>query len=151
MPSFRELLAQTKSQIREVTTAEADARRNDPGVVVLDVREPDEFEQGAIPGVIHIARGNLEAQIENRVADKTTPIVIHCAGGVRSAFAAKTLEELGYRDVVSMDGGFNKWKDEGRDWAIPAALAPALLQAIELHARDSRFTDDLTVLILKRA
>ena len=133
MPSFRELLAQTKSQIREITTAQADERRSEAGVVVLDVREPDEFEQGAIPGVIHIARGNLEAQIESRVADKMTPIVIHCAGGVRSAFAAKTLEELGYTDVVSMDGGFNKWKDEGRDWSIPAALAPAQRNRYQRH------------------
>jgi molybdopterin/thiamine biosynthesis adenylyltransferase/rhodanese-related sulfurtransferase len=121
MPSFRELLAATKAQIREVDTAEADAARA-AGALILDVREPEEHEQGAIPGALHIARGQLESSIESRVADKSTPIVVHCASGVRSAFAAKTLEELGYTDVASMAGGFNKWKDEGREWAAPRNL-----------------------------
>jgi sulfur-carrier protein adenylyltransferase/sulfurtransferase len=115
MPSFRELLAATKDAIREVDTVAADEARQRPGTVILDVREPEEYEQGAIPGALHIARGQLEGAIEGRIADKSTPIVVHCASGVRSAFAAKTLSELGYSDVASMAGGFNKWKDEGRD------------------------------------
>ncbi|TML61869.1 MAG: molybdopterin-synthase adenylyltransferase MoeB [Actinobacteria bacterium] len=123
MASFRELLAQTRAQIREVDTAEAAEAAARPGTVVLDVREPDEYAQGAIPDVVHIPRGNLESQIENRVADRSTPIVVHCAGGTRSAFAAKTLTELGYGDVVSMKGGFNKWKDEGRPWRVPQTLS----------------------------
>jgi sulfur-carrier protein adenylyltransferase/sulfurtransferase len=122
MPSFRDLLAATKSEIREVDTAQADDLRQHGGAVVLDVREPDEYEQGAIPGAVHIPRGTLESSIENRLPDKSAPIVVHCAGGVRSAFAAKTLTELGYEDVVSMAGGFNKWKDEGRDWRAPQVL-----------------------------
>jgi molybdopterin/thiamine biosynthesis adenylyltransferase/rhodanese-related sulfurtransferase len=125
MPSFRELLAQTKAQIREVDTAAAEAFiAGTPGVVVLDVREPDEYEQGALPGAVHIPRGNLESQIETRVPDRDAPIVVYCAGGVRSAFAAKTLAELGYTDVVSMAGGFNKWKNEGRAWQVPRTLTP---------------------------
>ncbi|HMG40589.1 MAG TPA: molybdopterin-synthase adenylyltransferase MoeB [Acidimicrobiales bacterium] len=123
MPSFRELLSATKAEIREVDTAEADEIRRRPGAVVLDVREPDEYEQGAIPGAVHIARGTLEGSVEGRLTDKAAPIVIHCASGVRSAFAAKTLTELGYEDVVSMSGGFNKWKDEGRDWKAPQVLS----------------------------
>mgnify|MGYP003332399206 CR=1 FL=1 len=123
MATFRELLSQTKSTIREIGTADADALRIErPGTVWLDVREPDEWEQGAVPGSIHIPRGHLEAQIENRIPDKSTPIVVLCAGGVRSAFAAKTLGELGYGDVVSLEGGFGRWKDEGRDWRTPAVL-----------------------------
>jgi molybdopterin/thiamine biosynthesis adenylyltransferase/rhodanese-related sulfurtransferase len=122
MPSFRELLAATKSEIREVDTAQADEIRRRPGAVVLDVREPDEYEQGAIPGAVHIARGTLEGNVESRLTDKSAPIVIHCASGVRSAFAAKTLSDMGYEDVVSMSGGFNKWKDEGRDWKAPQVL-----------------------------
>ena len=122
MPSFRELLAATKSEIREVDTAAADEIRRRPGAVVLDVREPDEYEQGAIPGAVHIARGTLEGSVEGRLTDKSAPIVIHCASGVRSAFAAKTLADMGYEDVVSMTGGFNKWKDEGRDWSTPQVL-----------------------------
>jgi molybdopterin/thiamine biosynthesis adenylyltransferase/rhodanese-related sulfurtransferase len=123
VPSFRELLAATKAEIREVDTAEADEIRRRPGAVVLDVREPDEYEQGAIPGAVHIPRGTLEGSIEGRLTDKSAPIVIHCASGIRSAFAAKTMTDLGYEDVVSMSGGFNKWKDEGRDWRAPQVLS----------------------------
>src|SRR3954467_7558399 len=119
MPSYRELLQAAKRDIKEVDTAEADELRTRAGAVVLDVREPDEYEQGAIPGSLHIPRGNLESNIEPRVAGHDTPLIVFCAGGNRSAFAAKTLEEMGYTDVVSVKGGFNRWKDEGRDWKVP--------------------------------
>ena len=122
MPTFRDLLAAAKAAIAEVDTAAAATRIAAGGVTVLDVREPDEYEQGALANVVHIPRGHLEAQIESRVVDKATPIVVYCAGGVRSAFAAKTLQELGYSNVVSMAGGFGKWKDEGRAWSTPVAL-----------------------------
>ena len=122
MASFRDLLSQAKSSITEVDTNEAQRRISAGGVVVLDVREPDEFEQGALPGVLHIPRGHLEAQIEGRITDKSMPVIVYCAGGVRSAFAAKTLAELGYTDVVSMDGGFGRWKDEGKPWKTPVSL-----------------------------
>jgi len=121
MANFRELLAAAKSEIAEVDPAGA-ADRIDAGAAVLDVREPDEFDQGAIPGAIHIPRGHLEAQVEGRLSDKARPVVVHCASGVRSAFAARTLGELGYTDVVSMEGGFNRWKDEGRPWSQPVSL-----------------------------
>jgi molybdopterin/thiamine biosynthesis adenylyltransferase/rhodanese-related sulfurtransferase len=121
MANFRELLKTTKSQIREVDPAGAEQLLAD-GALLLDVREPDEYEQGAVPGSVHIPRGHLESQIENRVAEHERPIVIMCAGGTRSAFAAKTLGELGYSDVVSMEGGFNRWKDEGRNWQKPKSL-----------------------------
>jgi len=133
VPSFRELLAATRTEIREVTTEEADAARATDGAVVLDIREPDEYEQGAIPGCVHIARGNLESQIENRVTDRDAPLLVVCAGGVRSVFAAKTLDELGYTDVVSVAGGFNKWKDEGRDWRTPQVLTPDQRNRYQRH------------------
>src|SRR5689334_25319734 len=114
MPSFRELLNQTKGQIREVTPAEAEERVGK--ATFLDVRELDEFEQGMIPGSVFIPRGHLESQIENRIPDRDRPVVIYCAGGMRSAFAAKTLQDLGYSDVVSMAGGVGRWKNERRDW-----------------------------------
>ena len=122
MASFRDLLAATKAAIREVTTDQADELRKAPGALVLDIREPDEYEQGAVPDSMHIPRGILETNIEMRVPDHDTPLLVICAGGTRSAFAAKTLEELGYSDVVSVAGGFNQWKDEGRDWKTPATL-----------------------------
>jgi sulfur-carrier protein adenylyltransferase/sulfurtransferase len=133
MPSFRELLAATKSQIREIDTAAADEQRRRPGAVVLDVREPDEYEQGAIPGAVHIPRGTMESSVENRIPDKSAPVIVHCAGGVRSAFAALTLAEMGYEDVVSMSGGFNKWKDEGRDWTTPRRLTPEQRNRYQRH------------------
>ena len=132
MASFRELLQQAKGQIREVGTAEAE-RLLAEGWTLLDVREPDEYEQGAVPGSVHIARGQLESSIENRVADRATPLVAMCAGGVRSAFAAVTLQQLGYRDVVSMDGGFNRWKDEGRAWVRPRVLTPDQRNRYQRH------------------
>jgi molybdopterin/thiamine biosynthesis adenylyltransferase/rhodanese-related sulfurtransferase len=122
MASFRDLLSQAKSSIDEIDTNEAQRRITAGGVVVLDVREPDEFEQGALSGVLHIPRGHLEAQIEGRITDKSMPVIVYCAGGVRSAFAAKTLGELGYTNVVSMDGGFGRWKDEGKPWKAPISL-----------------------------
>ena len=118
--SSRDLLAQAKQGIREIDPAEAEQLQGK--ALFLDVREADEYEQGAIPGAMHIPRGYLEPQVEGRITDHAQTIVVYCAGGVRSAFAAKTLGELGYPDVVSMAGGFNRWKDEGRTWLTPAVL-----------------------------
>jgi len=133
MATFRDLLKQTKAEIREVDTARADELRHAPGTVFLDVREPDEFEQGAVPGAVHIPRGQLESNIEGRVPDHATPLIVQCAGGVRSAFAAKTLAELGYTDVVSVAGGFNRWKDEGREWRAPRTLSPEQRNRYQRH------------------
>ncbi len=104
----------------------------------LDVREPDEFEQGAIPGAVFIPRGHLEAQVEGRIPHRDTPVVVFCAGGVRSAFATKTLEELGYTDVVSMSGGFNQWKDQGREWSGAAHPHPRAAQPVSAPPPPSR-------------
>ena len=133
MASFRDLLAAAKSRISEIDTSEAQRRIDAGGVIVLDVREPDEHEQGALPNALHIPRGHLEAQIEGRIIDKSQPVVVYCAGGVRSAFAADTLASLGYTDVVSMDGGFGKWKDEGRSWRAPVTLTPEQRNRYQRH------------------
>jgi molybdopterin/thiamine biosynthesis adenylyltransferase/rhodanese-related sulfurtransferase len=133
MATFRDLLSKAKAQITEVDTAEAQKRIQAGGVIVLDVREPDEFDQGALPDVLHIPRGHLEAQIEGKIIDKAAPVVVYCAGGVRSAFAAQTLTEMGYTNVVSMDGGFGKWKDEGRTWKLPVTLTPEQRNRYQRH------------------
>ena len=133
MATFRDLLSAAKAQITEVDTVAVADKIAAGNVVVLDVREPDEFEQGALPEVIHIPRGHLEAQVETRIIDKSTPVVVYCAGGVRSAFAAKTLQELGYSNVVSMAGGFGKWKDEGRTWLTPVALSAEQRNRYQRH------------------
>ncbi|MDQ1455799.1 MAG: sulfur-carrier protein adenylyltransferase/sulfurtransferase, partial [Actinomycetota bacterium] len=117
-----ELLKQTKSEIEEISPAAAEPRVGES--TFLDVRELDEFQQGMIPGAVFIPRGHLESQVENKIPDHDAPVVIYCAGGTRSAFAAKTLKELGYSDVVSMAGGFGRWKNEGRAWVTPNTLSP---------------------------
>ena len=108
MATFRDLLAAAKSEITEIDTAAAQTLIDAGGVTVLDVREPDEHAEGALVGALHIPRGHLEAQIEGRILDKDSTVVVYCAGGVRSAFAAKTLGELGYGKVLSMAGAFHR-------------------------------------------
>ncbi len=129
MSSPRDLLNAAKAAITEIDPH--DVAANLSHYQLLDVREPDEYEQGAVPGAVHIPRGQLEFNVEGRLTDKNAPIAVYCAGGVRSAFAAKTLQELGYTNVVSVIGGFNKWKDEGLTWATPQTMTSA--QRIQYH------------------
>src|SRR5262249_5203790 len=111
MPSYRELLQQVKSEIEEVDAREPAALlESDARPALLDVREQDEVDQGIIPGAIHIPRGNLESRVETALPDRERPVLVYCAVGARSAFAAKTLEELGYETVWSLAGGFTDWK-----------------------------------------
>ncbi|MEX0663520.1 MAG: molybdopterin-synthase adenylyltransferase MoeB [Acidimicrobiia bacterium] len=122
MAGFRELLAATKQRIREVDPVDAESTLGD--ATFIDIRELDEYEQGTIPGSVFLPRGHLESKIENTVTDKDEPIVLFCASGIRTAFGADTLQELGYTNVVSMAGGFGRWKNEGRPWITPAVLNP---------------------------
>ena len=121
MPTYRELLDQAKSEIREV---DARAAQELTGARWLDIRELDEWQEGQIPGAIHIPRGNLESRIESAIPDRSAEIVVYCAAGNRSAFAAKTLAELGYTDVVSLKGGFTDWKRSGFAIDTPRMLSP---------------------------
>ena len=121
MSTPRDLLNAAKAEIKEIDPNDVAARLDH--FTLLDVREPEEYEQGAVPGAVHLPRGNLEFSIEGRLPDKNAPIAVYCAGGVRSAFATKTLQDLGYTDVVSIIGGFNKWKDEGLAWTTPRVLS----------------------------
>jgi molybdopterin/thiamine biosynthesis adenylyltransferase/rhodanese-related sulfurtransferase len=133
MPTYRELLQQVKSEIEEVDAAGARELLESPTPpLFLDIREPDEWDEGHIPSAIHVPRGNLESRIENAAPDHARPIVVYCAGGSRSAFAAKTLEELGYEDVTSLAGGYTDWKRNGFPTKLPQTLDP------EKRARYSR-------------
>src|SRR5829696_4087054 len=132
MATFRDLLRAAKATVNSIST-EAAAERIASGYTVLDVREPDEYQEGAIPGAIHIPRGHLESQVENRLVDKTKPVLVYCASGVRSVFAANTLQQLGYETVAEMAGGFNRWKDEGRDWNKPASLTAEQMNRYKRH------------------
>ncbi len=131
MPTPRELLAAAKSQITEVSPPEAASELG--RATFLDVREGDEHSQGAVPGAIHVPRGQLEFNVEGRIPDKSSRVVVYCAAGVRSAFAARTLAELGYVDVASMAGGFNRWKDDGLEIETPRVLAPDQRERYHRH------------------
>ena len=131
MPSFRDMLNQVRRDIVEVDPASADAVFD--RAIFLDVREADEYAQGAVPGALHLPRGLLELQVEGRIPDKTSKIIVYCAGGTRSALAAQALGQLGYSDVASMAGGFNRWKDEGRQWVAPRTLDTAQRNRYQRH------------------
>jgi molybdopterin/thiamine biosynthesis adenylyltransferase/rhodanese-related sulfurtransferase len=120
--TYAELLRAARSEIREVTPGEADALRQRGGIALIDVREASEWDQGYIPGATHISKSYLEQQVEAAVPDRGTPVVLYCAGGVRSLFAGQTLAAMGYTDVVSMSGGFQAWKGHGLPWTQPVQL-----------------------------
>ena len=123
MATYRELLAQVKEEIAEVSTPEVRDRLDEADrPLLLDVREQDEWQEGHLPGAVHIPRGNLESRVEALIPDRSREIVIYCAAGSRSAFAAKSLAELGYDSVASMAGGFADWKRNGFDFETPRAL-----------------------------
>ena len=123
MPTYRELLQQVKSEIDEVDASEGRALlESDRPPLFVDVRERDEWVEGFIPGAVHVPRGNLESRIENAAPERDRELVLYCASGSRSAFAAKTLQELGYEKVSSLAGGFTDWKRNGFPIDLPRAL-----------------------------
>src|SRR5262245_14693992 len=111
MPTtYTDLIADVRRQIRAVSLDEIKQRLEAKAPMVLvDVREKDEWRAGYIPGALHVPRGFLEIQVEQKLPDKNAPIVVYCAGGTRSALAAKTLAELGYTNVESANPGFVRW------------------------------------------
>ena len=121
MTTYRELLKRTKERISEVDARAADSLSD---ATWIDVREADEWQEGHIPGAIHIPRGNLESRIETAVPDKSAEIVLYCASAARSAFAAETLAELGYSSAHSLVGGFTDWKRNGGEVTLPRTLSP---------------------------
>src|SRR6478609_2134993 len=132
--SHRDHLAAVKEQIRELSTEDAVTLRDASSApVFVDVRERDEYEQGFIPGAVHIPRGHLESRIERAVPDRNTPVVVYCASGNRSAYSARTLAELGYTDVVSMAGGFSRWKQNGHPWRVPRTLSHEQAERYSRH------------------
>jgi len=131
--SPRDHLAAVKAEIQEVSDDRAAELLASEGAAFIDVRERDEYEQGFIPGATHIARGFLESRIESAVPDRERRVVLYCASGNRSAYAAKTLSELGYTDVVSLAGGFSRWKQNGRQWRVPRSLDKQQFERYSRH------------------
>jgi molybdopterin/thiamine biosynthesis adenylyltransferase/rhodanese-related sulfurtransferase len=132
-PSGPELLRRVKSEIEEVDPSEV-AELIDEGVTVVDVRETDEFTSGHIPGAKHVPRSYLETRIEGVVPDRSTPVILYCASGNRSAYGARTLQEdMGYANVRSMTGGITLWKDRGYELQVPRALTPEQRERYSRH------------------
>ena len=124
MAGYRDLLARVREEIDEISSIDAQELHASPdSPLFIDVREPDEWEEGHIPGAIHVTRGRLEQRIEGLVPDKTRPLVVYCAAGPRSAFSTKALGELGYESVVNLAGGFADWKRNGFEITIPRVLS----------------------------
>ena len=133
MATYRELLARVRTEIDEISTIAAHERLASPdGPLFVDVREPDEWEEGHIPGAVYVSRGRLESRIEGLIPDKGRALVVYCSVGARSAFATKVLCEMGYEDVVNLAGGFTDWKRNGFEVTVPRVLTP------EQRARYSR-------------
>jgi sulfur-carrier protein adenylyltransferase/sulfurtransferase len=136
MSDFKEILRQAKSQIREITVhAVQDKFNPENGFTLLDVREDDEWQQGHLDKAVFLPRGFLEVKADKVLADKSQPIVVYCAGGVRSALAAKTLQDLGYGDVYSMRGGFNEWKNNGMPFVTPEKVGKDQMARYSRHVR----------------
>lgn len=132
MSNFRSLLANAKAQVKELEVAEVQ-EISATDWVFLDVREPEEFTEGIIPGSILLPRGNLEVQVESIIPDKDAPILVYCAAGVRSVFAAATLGQLGYTRVTSLIGGFDAWKEQGGKWCVPSRLSDDQRRRYQRH------------------
>ena len=122
MTSFRAVHEKILQQIKTIDVETARALIDRKQAAVVDVREPDETAQGVVPDAVVIPRGLLEQQIEGAVPDKERSVIVYCASGVRSAFATKSLHELGYTDVVNLGGGFDAWKGAGYPWVQPRTL-----------------------------
>lgn len=134
MTNFRDLLKETRERVGHTSPEDVKSRLEAKDrLKVLDVREQDEAELGIVPGAKHLSRAHFESRVEDLLPDKSEPVVVYCATGVRSVFAAKTLEELGYEDVTSMQGGFTRWKDLGYDYDIPAMMDATQLDRYSRH------------------
>ena len=110
---FEKLVAEAKKNVTEIAPEEAAAKLQNREAVIVDVREKEEWEEGHIPHAIHLTRGTLELDIEEKVPDPNAVIIRHCGGGGRSALAAESLQKMGYKNVRSMAGGLKAWKSAG--------------------------------------
>src|SRR5215813_6399353 len=110
---FEKLVADAKKKITEISPAQAAAKSKSGEAVIVDVREKDEWDEEHIPDAIHMSRGTIELDVEEKVLDTNAMIICHCGGGGRSALAAESLQKMGYKNVRSMAGGFKAWKASG--------------------------------------
>ncbi len=113
-PGFLKLVNDAKTRVRETTVDEVKAKLDaGENFVLIDVREESEYAKDHLPGAVHLGKGIIERDIEKRVPDPKTPIILYCGGGFRSALSADNLQKMGYTDVLSMDGGVRVWREKG--------------------------------------
>jgi len=110
---YKKLVADTKKNITEISPGDAAAKSKSGNAVIIDVRDKDEWDEGHIPGAIHMSRGTIELDIEEKVSDPNAMIICHCGGGGRGALATESLQKMGYKNVRNMAGGFKAWKAAG--------------------------------------
>ncbi len=123
----------TPSQVNEVLAHQHEAGPEHQEIVLVDVREKHEWNEGHIPGAIHVPRGFLELQIEEAVPDKSKTVVLYCAGGVRSLIAGVTLQQMGYQNPISMSGGYGQWKGNGYPFVQPRVMSEAQSKRYSRH------------------
>jgi molybdopterin/thiamine biosynthesis adenylyltransferase/rhodanese-related sulfurtransferase len=136
--AFREIMRQARQHVPEWSSAQVNdalSQKTDgeQDIALIDVREKHEWNEGYIPGAVHVPRGHLESQIEEVVPDKSKKVVLYCAGGTRSLMAGSTLQQMGYEDVVSMAGGFGGWKGSGLPFEQPRTLTEAQSKRYSRH------------------
>jgi rhodanese-related sulfurtransferase len=113
-PRFLKIVEEARTRVRETTVDDIKARINrGEKFVLVDVREESEFQKDHLPGAIHMGKGVIERDIEVKIPDVNTPLVLYCGGGYRSALAADNLQKMGYTNVISMDGGVRGWREKG--------------------------------------
>jgi len=110
---FEKLVADAKKNITEISPQDAAAKLKSGAAIIADVREKDEWDEGHIPGAMHLSRGAIELDIEEKVPDTNAMIICHCGGGGRGALATESLQKMGYKNVRNMAGGFKAWKAAG--------------------------------------
>ena len=110
---FEKLVAEAKKNITEISPHETASKSRSGGAVIVDVREKEEWDEEHILDAVHLSRGMIELEVEEKFPDLSTTIITHCGGGGRSALAAESLQKMGYKNVRSMAGGFKAWKAAG--------------------------------------
>ena len=110
---FQKLVAEAKKNIAEISPQDAAAKLKSSEAVIVDVRDKDEWDEAHIPGAIHLSRGTIELDIEEKVPDPNAMIICHCGGGGRAALATESLQKMGYKNVRNMAGGLKAWKAAG--------------------------------------
>lgn len=113
-PRFLQIVEDAKKRVREASVADVQAKlQAGEKFLLVDVREESEWAKDHLPGAVHLGKGTIERDIEEKVPDLDTPMVLYCGGGFRSALAADNLQKMGYRNVISMDGGIRVWREKG--------------------------------------